>query len=313
MLSLRESSLLLSNLRRQCLAGAYRRLTQRSRMRWSSFLAQRRLMPVAILFYHRVADRHPNAWTISSRGFVRHLDWLQQHCDLVSLGEAQQRIVNPHNDRLAVAITFDDGYAENCDFALPELLRRGIPVTYFVATDHVAQDKPFPHDLQLGRPLKPNTIDQLQELRRAGIEMGAHTRSHADIGRLADQDELASEILGSRQQLLDWDLGPVRYFSFPYGLPANTSQSAVDLLYRSGFAGFCTAYGAWNWPGSCGYHLRRIHADPGLQTLVNWLSLDARKLDDRQRLPFREPNARHLQPSPVLPSFPQCCNTFAQL
>jgi hypothetical protein len=50
-----------------------------------------------------------------------------------------------------------------------------------------------------------------------------------------------------------------------------------------------------NWPKSIGFHLRRIHADPGLERLKNWLTLDRRKLQDTTELPFaelkREPNA----------------------
>jgi len=81
-------------------------------------------------------------------------------------------------------------------------------------------------------------------------------------------------------------------------MPRNTSQCAVDLLLRAGVAGFCTAYGEWNWPNSSGYHLRRIHADPGLQLLANWLTLDPRKLTQRISVPFAEPNELSVPFSP---------------
>lgn len=253
-------------------------------------------MPIAILFYHRVADTHLNPWSISRRNFAGHLDWLERDFDVISLAEAQRRIRSQTNYRQSVVITFDDGYAENCDFAIPELQRRGLPATYFVATDAVKQGTPFSHDMRYHRPLRPNTIAEIQDIARAGFEIGGHTKSHADIGSLTNASTVADEILGGIAELESWGVGPVRYFSFPLGLPANTSQTAVDILLEAGLAGFCTAHGAWNWPGSSGYHLRRIHADPGMQTLKNWLTFDPRKMRDHVTFPFCEPTS----PSPTL-------------
>ncbi len=61
-------------------------------------------------------------------------------------------------------------------------------------------------------------------------------------------------------------------------MPANISQEAIDVVIESGFKGFLSAYGGWNWPGEDDFHLQRIHGDPGLASLTNWLTLDPRKL-----------------------------------
>lgn len=286
----------MSNRRRQWAAWLYQRLTWQQRSRLRSELLEMGRFPVALLFYHRVADRHPNPWTISRRNFVRHLDWLQDNFDIVSLSEAQSRIRSASNSRPTVSLTFDDGYAENCDFAIPELLRRGLTATYFVVSQAVAEGRPFAHDTLEHLQLAPNTISEIRDMHRAGIEIGAHTRTHRDLGSLSTSAELAEETLGSIKEIESWGVGPIRYFSFPYGMPCNTSQAAVDLLMRCGMKGFCTAYGAWNWPGAAGYHLRRIHADPGMQTLTNWLTLDRRKLADHHQLPFTEPAVVHEVP-----------------
>ena len=278
-----------ANAYRQWVAGLYRTATLRQRARLHDQLIDARTYPIAILFYHRVADSHLTPWTISRRNFVQHLDWLQRHFDIVTLAEAQRRVRSARNSRPTVAITFDDGYAENCDFAIPELQRRQLPATYFVATTSVSTGKPFAHDLKLNCPHTPNTVAQVKDISGAGFEIGGHTKNHVEIGGLAERREVEEEILGGIKELESWDVGPIRYFSFPFGLPGNTSQLAVDILMRAGLAGFCTAYGAWNWPGSSAYHLRRIHADPGMQTLKNWLTLDSRKLRERQVLPFIDP------------------------
>lgn len=267
----------------------YRQATSsRRRELWLS-LAESARFPIGILFYHRVADSHPTHWTISRDDFCRHLDWLQAHFELTTLAECQRLIREGRNSRRAISITFDDGYAENCDFAIPELKRRGIPMTYFVATDFIERGHAFPHDDELGLKLRPNSISEIQDIAREGFTIGAHTRSHVNSAKLRSEREITEEILGGAELLRKWTKTPVRYFSFPYGLPEHISQAAVNLLPKFGFDGFCSAYGAWNWPGKPGYHLRRIHADPGLESLKNWLTLDPRKLDDHAPLMFTEP------------------------
>jgi peptidoglycan/xylan/chitin deacetylase (PgdA/CDA1 family) len=275
----------------------YRQATQGRRQELLRSLSESGRVPLGILFYHRIADRHRTAWTMSRDDFRRQLDWLEENFQIISLAECQRRIRSSTNSQPAIAITFDDGYAENMEYALPELKRRGLPATYFVATHFVQSQEAFPHDAGLGLHLHPNTVGQIAEIAGQGFEIGAHTHRHTDMGSLWTAEEIEREILHGARLLESWTGRPVRYFSFPYGLPANTSQTAVDVLRDSGFSGFCTAYGAWNWPGSRGFHLRRIHADPGLQRLKNWLTLDPRKLRDHQTLPFTEWAA---QSSPAL-------------
>src|ERR1700742_4781618 len=130
--------------------------------------------PVRVLFYHRIADDSPNAWTMTCTSFARQIEWLRARFDIVSLAEAQKRIRSGRNNRPTAAITFDDGYADNGRFAIPLLLKLGIPFTYFVSTDHVLRGKPFPHDVAAGHPLPVNTLAQLRDLVTAGVEIGAH-------------------------------------------------------------------------------------------------------------------------------------------
>ena len=107
-------------------------------------------VPVVVLFYHRVADDGCGSWTHSNADFARQIDWLARRFDLVSLEEAQRRIASGHNTRPTACITFDDGYADNCNTAIPLLIKRQIPCTYFVTWHNVQSGEPFPHDVVLG-------------------------------------------------------------------------------------------------------------------------------------------------------------------
>lgn len=97
------------------LIGAYY-ATLPGRMLINASAARNAKAPVMVIYYHRVADRKLNDWTISNTQFKREVDWLEANFDLVSLDEAQRRI-REGNTRASVSITFDDGYAENCERA----------------------------------------------------------------------------------------------------------------------------------------------------------------------------------------------------
>jgi peptidoglycan/xylan/chitin deacetylase (PgdA/CDA1 family) len=265
------------SLREIALAGYYA-TTRGTRRRAAIERAAQFREPVRVLFYHRIADQSPNPWTMTCKSFTRQINWLRTRYDLVSLAEAQSRIASGRNSRPTACITFDDGYAENHQFAIPLLLKHRISFTYFVATDFVTRGIPFPHDLALGRPLPVNTWQQLRELAAAGVEIGAHTRTHADLGTDLSDHEIMDELVGSKRDL-ERELGcSIRYFAFPYGQRKNLSGNAFRIAFNAGFEGVCSAYGGYNFPGDDAFHLRRFHADKQFIRFVNWMTVDPRKI-----------------------------------
>jgi peptidoglycan/xylan/chitin deacetylase (PgdA/CDA1 family) len=262
-----------------CLVETYYLATLPARRHAAVERAARHAEPVRVMFYHRVADDHPNGWTISTRGFAAQIRWLRDRFDLVSLSEAQARITAGRNRVPTACVTFDDGYADNMRFAVPLLLRHQIPFTYFVSTNHVLGCQPFPHDVAAGVPLAPNTLGELAKLVGAGVEVGAHTRSHADLGaESVTQAQLHDEIVGSKRDLENALHCEVRCFAFPYGLPQNLSTNAFRVARHAGYRAVCSAYGGYNFPGDDPFHIRRFHADPGMSRFKNWLTVDPRKL-----------------------------------
>jgi peptidoglycan/xylan/chitin deacetylase (PgdA/CDA1 family) len=256
-------------------------------------------MPAAVFFYHRVANTYPNTWTISQRQFANHLRSLQSCSEVVSLAEIQRTQRDGQRSRLQTAITFDDGYEDNCHWALPELVARRLPVTYFVSTSFVESGESFPHDRAAGLPLRPNSVEQIRQWAEAGVEIGGHTHSHLDLGKDHPRSVLRREILDSRHRLQDWTGQPIRFFAFPYGLVENISQAAIDVVVEAGFEGFVSAYGAYNWAGEDGYHLQRIHGDPELSRFLNWLTLDPGKFHARSPLQYQFPPKRIQQDQPL--------------
>jgi peptidoglycan/xylan/chitin deacetylase (PgdA/CDA1 family) len=99
-----------------------------------------------ILLYHRAADAEidPQLLSVSPHNLSRHLEHLSTHYKVISLEDlADARL---HRDEIpdrTVAVTFDDGYADNLAVAKPLLDRFQIPSTVFVAGGTRAQDQEF--------------------------------------------------------------------------------------------------------------------------------------------------------------------------
>jgi peptidoglycan/xylan/chitin deacetylase (PgdA/CDA1 family) len=252
--------------------------------------------PVMIVSYHRVAEDAANSWTVSFDLFRRQVTWMRRNFELVPLQEAQRRIQSPRNDRGAVSITFDDGYAENCDRALPWLTEQGVPCTYFVASWHVLHGEPFPHDRANGHRFAPNTPAQLRDMAARGIEIGAHSRTHADIGAIRNRDTLYDEVVACGDELRQALGLPIRYFAFPFGMHANLQPAAFSLARQAGYEAVCSAYGGYNYPGDDAFHLQRIGGEGPLLRLKNWLTVDPLKERKVRRYEYR-PHGRAEEPA----------------
>lgn len=274
------------------LIDAYRMATAPYRLKQQRRMRRDGTFPAVTLFYHRVADHPQNDWTIGCDEFKKQIDWFQENFEIVDLEESQRRISSGFNDRPTLSITFDDGYAENCDFALPLLIERRIPVTYFVTTYHTKEQQPFPHDRESGTPLPANTVESLRALDMAGVEIGGHTRTHVDLGKITCEQTLVDEVITASEDLAELVGRKVRYFAFPFGQVQNLNPVVFSMLKEAGFLGVCSAYQGWNPIGGDPFHLQRIHGDPSFERMRNWLTFDPR-MENTERYDYSLPPEEH--------------------
>ena len=274
------------------------RLTAAARKQQMQQLCDDGAAPMSVLFYHRVADSAPNDWTISREQFRRHVEYCQQHFALVGLDEVQRRAAAGDSSEPTVTFTFDDGYAENCEFALPLLAERGIPCVYFVTVKNIKNQTPFPHDVAAGVALSVNTVQELRDAASCGIEIGLHTATHCDFSERDDQATLQREIHDAKDELEQLLGQAVRYFAVPYGLPEQMTPNVVLAAHQAGLFGLCSAYGAYNFPGQDAFHIRRIHGDPEFSRLRNWLTYDERKVRIQPIVPPSVPLSPDLTTAP---------------
>ena len=236
-------------------------------------LAAQRRVPIAVLYYHRIADDGATQWTMPNRTFIEQMGWLRRNFELISMEEVQRRLRSGVNDRPAVHVTFDDGYADNCRTAIPWLVKEQIPCTYFVTVQNILERRPFEHDLRCGAGLAPNSLDEIRTMADAGIEIGSHSYSHPDLGKLNDPVKLHHELAVARQELAgDRPAGPL--FLLPLRPARQLQCQAFALARQCGYEGVCSAYGGYNYPGDDPFHLHRIPAVCEMLRLKNWLTTD---------------------------------------
>jgi peptidoglycan/xylan/chitin deacetylase (PgdA/CDA1 family) len=87
-----------------------------------------------IITYHGIReDASPaRSWLLLPLSeFERQIEFLRTHYDVLPIDEA---IATPDSDRPRACITFDDGYRNNLELALPVLERFGLPATIFLPT-----------------------------------------------------------------------------------------------------------------------------------------------------------------------------------
>ncbi len=114
-----------------------------------------------------------------------------------------------------VGITLDDGYVNNLHYALPVLQRHGFSATCYIVSGQLGGSNVW--DAPKGVPAKPlMDAAQLRAWVAGGQEIGAHTRSHADLTAL--NDSAAREEIAACRTDLEPLLGvAVRQFCYPYG------------------------------------------------------------------------------------------------
>jgi peptidoglycan/xylan/chitin deacetylase (PgdA/CDA1 family) len=139
-----------------------------------------------ILLYHRVADVRPDPWglCVSPARFAEHLEVLSQSgFKCLRLRDLVRLLRDGTLPRRAVAITFDDGYADNLYAAKPLLEQTGTRATVFVVTGATGRAQEFWWDELAGMLLQPDGLP-------AHLSIALDDQIHAwELGTAVDDAE----------------------------------------------------------------------------------------------------------------------------
>ena len=190
----------------------------------SSLRRTSRWWSVPILTYHRVGEpQRDHVPTVTPEAFLTQLRTIHQRWRVVDVGEIVERFMHGEPiDRRAVAVTFDDGYAETSTIAAPILHEQRCPATVFVTPKEIGQ---------------PGFMswDQVRDLHRFGVSVGSHTMHHTYLP-LVTNEQARLEVLESKQ-MLDQQLGrPIRWLSYPIGgYTPDIQEFAIAAGYEAAF------------------------------------------------------------------------------
>lgn len=188
-----------------------------------------------ILYYHRIDDEAHRS-CVRPAAFAAQMSLLRQegyHLFPLSRVRAHLDEHTPFPER-AVSVTLDDGFADNYTHALPILLREQIPATVFLTAGFL--DGPELPVLRDRSGIPPLRWEQAREMADSGIELGAHTLSHATLPEL-DPEALRHEIEGSRDLIEERTGHRPTSFCYPRGrFDARVKQAVRE----AGFELACT-------------------------------------------------------------------------
>jgi len=202
---------------------------------------------MVVLLFHRVTDLVPeDGLTVSVARFRRVCRLLADRFRVVPLAEVHDAVLRRRTPPpRTVAITFDDCYRDNLD-AARILAEHRLPATFFVPTAYVGTDHAFPWDSHL--PSLPNlTWDDVREMADLGFEIGSHTVSHPDMGRVS-RAEARRELVESRETLQKQLGRPVRWFAYPFGGRGHFQTELLSVVVEAGYEACFSAHGGFVRP-----------------------------------------------------------------
>ncbi|MFD3396371.1 polysaccharide deacetylase family protein [Alteromonas macleodii] len=191
----------------------------------------------AILLYHHVSSSTPASTSISPEAFKSHMEYLDAHHTVVSLQDVVSAI--QHNTTLpenAVAITFDDGYANILDNAHPILADLGFPYTVFINPD------------EIGVGPKQLTWEQVIAMHNDGVVFANHTLDHLHMlngeqamGERAWLEKVWQNVESAEKKIEDKLDISLKYLAYPFG---EYNTALANKLKAEGYIGFGQHSGA---------------------------------------------------------------------
>jgi peptidoglycan/xylan/chitin deacetylase (PgdA/CDA1 family) len=192
---------------------------------------------LSVLIFHRVLA-HPDALFpdgIDACRFDEMMTWVKSMFQVLPLDEAAQRLQAGTLPSCAAALTFDDGYADNHDQALPILRRHGLPCTFFVATGFLDGGRMWNDSLiESVRACQLATLDLCGLADGQGQDLGVHV-----LGDVASRRSTLQALIArvkylapqARQQLVD-EIALRSRVRLPDDLMMSSEQ--VRALHRAG-------------------------------------------------------------------------------
>ncbi|MEW2549226.1 polysaccharide deacetylase family protein [Streptomyces sp. NPDC047002] len=187
--------------------------------------------PVPVLLYHAVTDEPP-AWiaefTVGPREFAAQLDAVAASGRTPVTAGAFAAALTGQGQLPArpVVLTFDDGFADLQGPTADALAARSLPATAYLTTGALTRGAGIPGRGSLLPPAPMMSLTRLVSLEERGIEIGAHTVTHAQLDTLPAA-ALRRELRESKDVLEDALGHAVDHLAYPHGYSSRAVRTAA--------------------------------------------------------------------------------------
>lgn len=194
---------------------------------------------IPILMYHSIAKPPKNtamkSLYVTPRNFFIQMKILKLlGYKGISMSELQPYLRGKKQGKV-VGITFDDGYVNNLTYAAPVLKKMGFTATCYLVSERLGSYNQWDDNKGIARN-HLMTIEQVHQWLDSGMEIGAHTCTHANLVQLSS-DAAKKEIKQSKKQLEKLFQQPITDFCYPYGA---YSEKIYEQVKQAGFSNATT-------------------------------------------------------------------------
>ncbi len=216
---------------------------------------------IIVAFHSVTAGPSNGALRCGVRDFETYCRFFARYLPVCTMTELVEHVQRGAVLMGQLAITFDDGYADNAELAAPVLARYHLPATFFVATAFIDSETQAAWDIKVGIRSRWMSRQQVKALHAAQHEIGSHTQNHCNLGMVPESVAVA-EMAGSKADILAW-IGQVpRHFAIPYGRDFPTLPRIAAIARELGFDTVTLCRGGLLAPASQAVVWERIPVSP---------------------------------------------------
>ncbi|MFC1542094.1 polysaccharide deacetylase family protein [Candidatus Latescibacterota bacterium] len=214
-----------------------------------------------IIMYHNVDDTAAFN-TVSSIEFENQLKYLKDNYHIVTIDNYVSMLHQKNQTDDYVVITFDDGYVNFEEKALPLIERYSIPVTQFIPVDYIGKYNEWDNNVSNSIVLPILDNNRLKSLSNHQlITFGSHGMSHNSLRTLSVK-EVIYELSESKKILAEIVSYQIKWFSYPYGQIYDYNHKIISIIKNIGYIAACsTRFGRKDSEASL-YELHRIEVQP---------------------------------------------------
>lgn len=214
---------------------------------------------IKVLMYHRVLWEKPEEevkWHyVTATEFENHMKWLDRfgYTTITFTDYLLYQLGDLSLPKKPIIITFDDGYHDTFENAIPIMLKYNMRGVIFVMGNRSMRRANW-DDPEIENDCLLMNDDQIRMAESFGFEIGAHSMNHLDLISINDED-LGHEIMWSKFQIEQILGKPIYSFAYPYGRVDERVQMAA---LEAGFRFACGVYTGPAWFGENNFDIRRI-------------------------------------------------------